>query len=55
MDQWGWEQLDPWQPLWLELPVGALFCVIDGRTRGRPLTAGSSAGQQLQRTAAHAG
>jgi transposase InsO family protein len=42
MDQWGWEQLGPWLSLRLELPVGALFCVIDGRTRGRPLTASNS-------------
>jgi integrase/recombinase XerD len=31
-----------------------LFCVIDGRTRGRPLTA-TSVRQQLRRTAAKAG
>ena len=54
MDSWGWEQLGPWLSLRLELPVGALFCVIDGRTRGRPLSA-SSVRQQLRRTAARAG
>ena len=54
MDQWGWEQLGPWLSLRLELPVGAVFCVIDGRTRGRPLSA-SNARQQLRRTAARAG
>src|SRR3954465_4293466 len=36
MDAWGWEQLSPWLAARLELPVGPLFCVIDGPTRGRP-------------------
>src|SRR6187200_2553912 len=36
MDAWGWEQLHPWLAARLELPVGPLFCVIDGPTRGRP-------------------
>ena len=35
MDAWGWEQLRPWLDARLELPVGPLFCVIDGPTRGR--------------------
>ena len=36
MDEWGWEQLRPWLTARLELPVGPLFCIIDGPTRGRP-------------------
>ena len=36
MDQWGWEQLRPWLTARAELPVGPLFCIIDGPTRGRP-------------------
>jgi site-specific recombinase XerD len=36
MDDWGWEQLQPWLAARVELPVGPLFCVIDGPTRGRP-------------------
>ena len=36
MDAWGWEQLRPWLAARHELPVGPLFCVIDGPTRGRP-------------------
>jgi integrase/recombinase XerD len=35
MDDWAWEQLQPWLAACLELPVGRLFCVITGRTRGR--------------------
>jgi integrase len=30
MDAWGWERLGRWLAARLELPVGALFCVIDG-------------------------
>ena len=54
MDQWGWELLRPWLAYRVQIPVGPLFCVIDGRTRGRPLTT-TSVRQQLRRTAAKAG
>jgi site-specific recombinase XerD len=37
------------------MPVGAFFCVIDGRTRGRPLTTTTSVRQPLRRTAVKAG
>jgi integrase len=30
MDTWGWEQLSPWLGARVELPIGPLFCVIDG-------------------------
>ena len=36
MDTRGWEQLRPWLTTRVELPIGPLFCVIDGPTRGRP-------------------
>jgi site-specific recombinase XerD len=35
MDDWAWEQLQPWVAARLELPAGSLFCVITGPTRGR--------------------
>jgi len=54
MDQWGWELLRPWLAYRVQMPVGPLFCVIDGRTRGRPLTT-TSVRQQLRRAAAKAG
>jgi len=54
MDQWGWELLRPWLAYRVQIPVGPLFCVIDGRTRGRLLTT-TSVRQQLWRTAAKAG
>jgi site-specific recombinase XerD len=54
MDNWGLEQLRPWLAVRVELPVGPLFCVIDGPTRGR---AGSSANVRVEfrRLAAQAG
>ncbi|MEA2453868.1 MAG: integrase/recombinase XerD [Thermoleophilaceae bacterium] len=36
MDRWGWEQIEPWLHCRVEMPVGALLCVIDGPTAGRP-------------------
>jgi integrase len=36
MDEWGWEQLRPWLEHRGRMPIGALFCVINGPTRGRP-------------------
>src|ERR1035441_5917828 len=37
MDGWGWENLRPWLTERIELPVGPLFCIIDGPTRGATL------------------
>jgi len=54
MDDWGWEQLRPWLDWRLALPVGPLFCVIDGPTRGRPWTA-PAVRLQLHRLAVDAG
>jgi len=54
MDDWGWEQLRPWLDRRLTLPVGPLFCVIDGPTRGRPWTA-PAVRLQLRRLAVDAG
>ena len=54
MDDWGWQELQPWLELRVELPVGPLFCVINGATaadRGQPRRARA----QLRRTAAAAG
>jgi integrase len=36
MDDWAWEQLEPWLEARVQLPVGPLFCVVNGPTRGRP-------------------
>jgi len=36
MDDWGWEHLRPWLEYRVTQPIGALFCVISGPTRGRP-------------------
>ena len=30
MDDWAWEQLEPWLQARVELPVGPLFCVVNG-------------------------
>ena len=43
MDTWGWEQLQPWLVARVELPIGPLFCVIDGLTPGGPGRAPMSA------------
>lgn len=54
MDEWGWEQLQPWLKLRVELPIGPLFCVISGPTVGAPWAA-SAARTQMRRLAARAG
>jgi site-specific recombinase XerD len=54
MDEWASEHLQPWIDLRLELPVGPLFCVINGPTRGRPWSP-AAARAELRRTAATAG
>ena len=42
MDAWAWTALEPWLADRLQLPVGALFCVIDGPTRGRAWSASAA-------------
>jgi integrase len=54
MDDWGFDQLYAWLDRRVEMPVGTLFCVIDGRTRGRPWTP-AAARNHLRRTSAKAG
>ncbi len=50
MDEWGWEQLRPWLSARAEPPVGPLFCIIDGPTRGRPRS-GAAVRSEFRRTA----
>ena len=34
--RWAWAHFEPWLEVRRTLPAGALFCVMRGRTRGRP-------------------
>jgi site-specific recombinase XerD len=54
MDDWGFEHLHRWLTHRTQLPVGPLFCVIEGPTRGRPWAA-TSVRAQLRRLAVDAG
>ena len=54
MDACGWEQLRPWLSARAELPVGPLFCIIDGPTRGRPWS-GAAVRCEFRRLAGQAG
>ena len=54
MDDWGFEQLLGWLERRVELPVGPLFCVIDGSTRGRGWSA-TAARAEFRRLALEAG
>jgi site-specific recombinase XerD len=54
MDPWGWLALQPWLHERAKLPVGPLFCVIAGPTRGHAWSAGA-AHLQLQQIALEAG
>jgi site-specific recombinase XerD len=53
MDEWGWEHVRPWLTARADLPVGPLFCIIDGPTRGRPWS-GAAVRNELRRVAARA-
>ena len=54
MDAWGWDELQPWLELRVALPVGPLFCVLNGATRGRQWSS-AAARAELRRTAVAAG
>jgi site-specific recombinase XerD len=54
MDTWGWDELQPSLELRVELPVGPLFRVLNGRTRGRRWSS-AAARTELRRTAVAAG
>ena len=54
MDEWGWDQVRPWLNTRAELPVGPLFCIIDGPTDGRPWS-GAAVRAEFRRIAARAG
>jgi integrase len=54
MDDWAWEQLHQWLTVRVQRPVGPLFCILTGPTRGRAWTQ-AAAREQLRRTAALAG
>src|SRR5690349_15083041 len=54
MDEWAWEQLQPWLDARAELPVGPLFCIVTGPTRGRAWS-NTAVRAQLRRVAAQAG
>ncbi len=53
MDAWGWDELQPWLELRLELAVGPLFCVVSRPARGRHWSS-AAARADLRRTAAAA-
>ena len=54
MDRWAWEQLTPWLSYRATLPVGSLFCILRGATRGRP-SSPPGFRRQLRDTAQRAG
>jgi site-specific recombinase XerD len=54
MDHWGWDELHPWLERRVELPVGPLFCVINGATRGRHWSS-AAVRADMRRTALAAG
>jgi len=54
MDAWAWTALQPWLEQRAKPPVGPLFCVVVGPTRGHAWSA-SAARQELHRVAIDAG
>jgi hypothetical protein len=54
MDDWTWEHLARWTDHRIQLPVGPLFCILAGPTRGRGWSATAVRGE-FRRLAAQAG
>jgi integrase len=54
MDDWAWEQLEPWLTIRVDLPVGPLLCIATGPTQGRAWSPGA-ARTELRQAAVRAG
>jgi site-specific recombinase XerD len=54
MDDWAWQELQPWLTSRFELPLGPLFCIITGPTRGRQWST-AAARSEMRHAAAAAG
>jgi len=48
MDDWGWEHVARWTQHRVQLPIGPLFCILAGPTRGRGWSA-TAARAELRR------
>jgi hypothetical protein len=55
MDMWAWGALRPWLNERKQLPVGPLFCVIDGSTRGVRAWSSATVRAEFRQIAADAG
>ena len=49
MDDWGWEHVARWTEHRIQLPIGPLFCILAGPTRGRGWSA-TAARAELRRS-----
>jgi len=54
MGDWAWEHVGRWTEHRIQLPIGPLFCILAGPTRGRGWSATAARGE-LRRLAAEAG
>ena len=54
MDDWAWEQLQPWLTARVQFPIGPLLCIATGPTRSRAWTPGA-ARTELRQAAERAG
>ena len=54
MDDWAWDHVARWTEHRVQLPIGPLFCILAGPTRGRGWSATAARGE-LRRLAAQAG
>ena len=54
MDDWAWDHVAHWTDHRIQLPIGPLFCILAGPTRGRGWSA-TAARRELRRLAAQAG
>ena len=55
MDMWAWNALRPWLTARATLPVGPMFCVIDGPTRGVRAWSSAAVRAEFRRLAVDAG
>lgn len=55
MDEWAWDEIESWLEYRRTLPIGPLFCIVDGPTTGTRAVGASSVRTSIRKLVVNAG